>query len=241
MVAEWLNTTFYSFDLSIFEAMHRLALAAGESMGAEITSFLTHLMNFISFFAHDGICMFLLGAILMCFRRTRKMGLCVFLAVCCGGIITNLTLKPLIGRIRPYALEEGGHLAEWVHNWWIAVGEARKAEGVFTSFPSGHTTSATAAMLGLFLSSEKKQFTWPVLVFPLLMGISRIYLMVHYPSDVLAGLVAGALGAVGAFFLAKLLWGLVKTHEENRFCRFVLTFDLIEWVKARFAKQEAAE
>ena len=70
----WIDTIFGSFDLAVFKAMHAWAMAAGENAGAEITSFLTHLMNFISFFAHDGLCMFALGAILMLFRRTRRFG-----------------------------------------------------------------------------------------------------------------------------------------------------------------------
>lgn len=229
-MAQWLDTVFRSIDLTVFEAMHRLAVLAGESAGSEITSLLTHLIHIISFFAHDGLCMFALGAILMLFKRTRKMGVCVFLAVCCGGIITNLTLKPLVGRMRPYANFE--HLAGWVEQWWIAVGEARKGEGLFTSFPSGHTTSATAAMLGLFLTSKRKKFTWPVLFFPLLMGVSRIYLMVHYTSDVLAGLVAGTLGAIGAYFVTKFIFIKIEGHGDKRLCRFFLTFDLIASVKA---------
>lgn len=233
-MAGWLDAVFKNIDLSVFSWMHELALFAGENAGAEITSFLTHLMHVISFFAHDGLCMFALGVILMLFKRTRKMGLCVFLAVCCGGIITNLTVKPLVARMRPYANFE--HLASTVESWWVAVGEARKGEGVFTSFPSGHTTSATAAMVALFLSSKRKKYTCPVLIFPLLMGASRIYLMVHYTSDVLAGLVAGTLGAVGAYFLTKYIFKLIERHEEKRVCRFFLDFDLAAFLRTRKAK-----
>ncbi|MBQ2774113.1 MAG: phosphatase PAP2 family protein [Clostridia bacterium] len=237
-MAEWIDAVFKNIDLSMFSFMHGLAVATGESVGAEITSWLTYLMKFISFFAHDGLCMFALGAILMLFRRTRKLGACVFIAVCCGGIITNLTLKPLIARMRPYANFD--HLAETVHGWWVMVGEARKGEGVFSSFPSGHTTSATAAMLGLFLASKKKKYLFPVLLFPLLMGASRIYLMVHYTSDVLAGLVAGALGGIAAYFITKLIFKKLEAHGENRFCRFVLDFDLVEWIKQKLGKSEKA-
>ena len=228
-MAEWIDAVFKNIDLSMFSFMHSLAVATGESVGAEITSWLTHLMKFISFFAHDGLCMFALGIVLMLFRRTRKLGACVFLAVCCGGLITNVTVKPLVARMRPYANFD--HLAATVHEWWVMVGEARKGEGVFSSFPSGHTTSATAAMVGLFLASKSKKYTFPVLLFPLLMGASRIYLMVHYTSDVLAGLVAGTLGGVAAYFLAKLVFLKLEQHQTNKFCRFALDFDLVAWLK----------
>ncbi|MBE6555370.1 MAG: phosphatase PAP2 family protein [Ruminococcaceae bacterium] len=228
-MAEWLDTVFKGFDFALFRAMHDLALAAGEPM--------TALMRFISFFAHDGLCMFALGLLLMCFRRTRKMGACVFLAVCCGGLITNITLKNLVGRIRPYA--NFSHLASTVEGWWQYVGSARLGEAINTSFPSGHTTSATAAMVGLFLASRHKKRTWPVLLFPFLMGISRIYLMVHYGSDVLAGLASGTLGAVAAYALTRLLWRKLEEHRERRFCAFVLEFDLAAWI-ASLKKRDAA-
>ncbi len=224
-MAEWIDAVFKNIDLSMFSFMHSLAVATGESAGAEITSWLTYFMKFISFFAHDGLCMFALGIILMLFKRTRKLGACVFLAVCCGGIITNITLKPLIARMRPYANFD--HLAATVYEWWVMVGEARKGEGVFSSFPSGHTTSAAAAMVGLFLASKSKKYTWPVLLFPFLMGASRIYLMVHYTSDVLAGLIAGTLGGIAAYFIAKFIFDKIEQHPNNKFCRFVLTFDLV--------------
>jgi len=235
-VASWIDAIFKNIDLAAFSFMHDLAIKAGESAGAEITSWLTYFMKFISFFAHDGLCMFALGLLLMLPKRTRKLGVCVFLAVCCGGIITNLTLKPLIARTRPYANFE--HLASQVHDWWVAVGEARKDEGVFTSFPSGHTTSATAAMVGLFLASHKKKCTFPVLLFPLLMGASRIYLMVHYASDVLAGLVAGTLGGVAAYFITKLIFQKIDAHSDKKFCRFVLGFDPIAWLKSKICKNK---
>lgn len=237
-MAAWIDSVFRSLDLSVFEIMHSWAVAAGENAGAEITSFLTHLMNFISFFAHDGLCMFALGGILMLFRRTRRAGLCVFLAVCCGGLITNITVKPLVGRIRPYANME--HLGATVREWWTYVGEARKTKSIIGSFPSGHTTSAAAAMVGLFMTTKKK-YTWPVLFFPILMGISRIYLMVHYTSDVLAGLVAGTLGAVAAFFLTKLFWHLLHKYEGKKLCRFILDFDLIAFIRKLFKKDTATE
>jgi undecaprenyl-diphosphatase len=227
-MAAWLDTVFQGFDMGIFSAMHALAEAAGESIGADVSSLLTHFMHLVSLLAHDGIGMLLLGLVLMAFRRTRKIGVCVFAAVCCGAVITNLTLKPLLSRIRPYANME--HLGETVREWWIMVGEARKGDSIDSSFPSGHTTAATAAMVGLFLSTNKKKF-WPVLLFPFLMGASRIYLMVHYPSDVLAGLLAGMLGAIAAYFITKGIFAWLNKNTEKALCRFALHFDIVEWLK----------
>ncbi|MBE6595418.1 MAG: phosphatase PAP2 family protein [Ruminococcaceae bacterium] len=225
-MAQWLDTVFSAMDLGVFTLMHNMAVAAGESAGPEITSFLTYLMHFISFFAHDGLCMFALGVILMIPRRTRKLGVCVFLAVCCGGIITNLTLKPLVARMRPYANME--HLAATVKDWWIAVGQPLESD---RSFPSGHTTSATAAMVGLFLASRRKKYIWPVLIFPFMMATSRVYLMVHYTSDVLAGLISGFLGGLAAFFITRWLFGFLERHRNVRLFAFALDFEPIAFLK----------
>lgn len=236
-MAQWIDAFFRSFDLGFFNAMHSLAVAAGENAGAEITSFLTYLMHFISLFAHDGIGMFALGLILMIPRRTRKLGVCVFAAVCCGAVITNLTLKPLVARMRPYANFE--HLATTVEAWWTAVGHPLESD---RSFPSGHTTAATAAMVGLFLASPKKRRTWPVLLFPFLMGMSRIYLMVHYATDVLMGLVAGSIGAVAAYLLTtRLLYPILEKHRDVRLFRFFLEFEPLTFLKGLRKSKSGAE
>ena len=237
-MAQWIDAVFRSIDLTFFTALHSWAVATGESAGAEITSWLTHLMKFISFFAHDGICMFVLGALLMLPKRTRPVGFCVFLAVCCGGLITNITLKPLIARIRPYANFD--HLAATVNEWWVAVGEARKGERINSSFPSGHTTSAMAAMTALFLTTNKK-YSWSAFIFAALMGLSRMYLMVHYPTDVLGGLIAGAIGAVGGYFLSRWMLAVCERHADKALFHFVLSFDLAALLARLLHRKPIAE
>jgi undecaprenyl-diphosphatase len=103
------------------------------------------------------------------------------------------------------------------------------------SFPSGHTTSAMAAMMGIFLTTNKKR-TWPVLLFPLLMGFTRLYFVVHYPTDVLGGLVAGALGGLGGFVLVCLLYRFLEKHRENKLVGLYLTLDPVDLAKRLLAK-----
>ena len=112
---------------------------------------------------------------------------------------------------------------------------------IIGSFPSGHTTSATAAMVGLFLAAKQKKRLWPVLIFPFLMGFSRIYLMVHYTSDVLAGLVAGTLGAIAAYYITKGIFLLLEKHKDKRLFAFALDFDIVELIKKLTAKKQATE
>ena len=200
-MAEWLDTVFAGFDFTILRAIHEFAVATG--------GFFTPLMYFVSIFAWKGLGMVLLGAALLFPRRTRRVGVCILLAVLLGALVTNLLLKPTVARARPYAG------AGQITDWWIFAGGARESD---LSFPSGHTTATAAAMVALFLSF-KRRYAFPALIFALLMGFSRMYLMVHYPTDVLAGLLIGALAAVAAFFAVRALFRLAARHPENRFCR----------------------
>ena len=173
MVAGWLNATLAGFDLAIFAGLHGLAEAAGW--------FFTPFFMLVSLFAEKGIGLFLVSAVLMLFKNTRKAGLCMFLAVLCGAVITNLVLKDLIARPRPFADEAGA-----IYGWWMFVGSPIETS---FSFPSGHTTATMAAMTGLFLCLRSKA-RWLCFIPVALMGLSRSYLMVHYPSDVIAGVLA---------------------------------------------------
>ncbi len=221
-MAAWLDTFFYPFDHAVLEAIHRFALATD--------GFFTPFMAFITSLANDGIGMICLGILLLLFRRTRKAGACVLCAVIVGALITNVTLKPLVMRPRPYA-----DAARDIHQWWVDMGS--HSESV-RSFPSGHTTSAMAAMTALFLVGNKK-YSWTAFLFALLMGFTRMYFVVHYATDVLGGLVAGALGAVVAYVILQLLWRLLQQHREKGICRFLLEFDLIVALRALFCRKKA--
>lgn len=118
-MAQWLNTFFAGYDNAILSLMNKLAGAAG--------GFLTPLMKVISFLGEKGIIMFLLALGLMCFSRTRKIGVCIFGAVCCGALITNIILKDLVARPRPFE-----YMAQY-KNFWEAVGSP--AEDGFPSPP----------------------------------------------------------------------------------------------------------
>ena len=58
------------------------------------------------------------------------------------------------------------------------------------------------------------------------MGMSRNYLMAHYPSDVIAGIIVGAVAAVISYYITKLIYTTLNKYSENGFCRFVLEFDI---------------
>ncbi len=207
-MVEFLNTTFSAFDGGIFRAMHSLAESAG--------SILTPFFKAITLIGEKGLIFFAVAIVLMLFAKTRKLGICMFGAVACGAILTNIVLKDIIARPRPFAssLEFAG--------FWQFVG--CPAEDGF-SFPSGHMTAIMSAMTALFIICNKK-WSWLGFVGVLLMGISRIYLIAHYTTDVIAGIIVGAIAGVIAYVVTKLIYKFLEKHSEKKFCNFLLNWSL---------------
>lgn len=215
--AELLNGLLARPDAAILGFWHGLA----ETCGA----WLTPLMKIISLLGEKGLLFFALAAILMCMRKTRKIGVCVFGAVCCGALITNILLKDAVARPRPFLM------TEQFRQWWEFVGAP--AEDGF-SFPSGHATAAAAGALAFALTSRRKA-AWAWLAFPVAVAASRNYLMAHYPSDVAAGLVIGALSALIAHAITNLIFCFLRAHKRWKWCRWILRFDVPQALKKRRA------
>ena len=138
---------------------------------------------FVSHLGNSGLFWILLCLVLLAFKRTRKMGLCGLLALLIGALITNVALKNIIARIRPY--EQFSDI--------ILLLERQKD----FSFPSGHACSSFAAACALYWTSEQKTRLIGVLSLALavLISWSRLYVGVHFPTDVLCGAVIGIFSA----------------------------------------------
>lgn len=206
-LALWLDSALSGFDGAILGAMHTAAETAG--------GLLTPLARIITLVGEKGIIFFAAALVLACFARTRKTAVCLFGAVCCGALITNLILKDAVARLRPCDVEAFAA-------WWQAVGSP--PESGF-SFPSGHVTATSAGLCALALM---RGYRWiaPAAVGIPVMALSRCYLMSHYPSDVLAAALIGLGSALLAWEITRVIYLVLNRTAETRFSHFILTFDL---------------
>ncbi|MGI6093879.1 MAG: phosphatase PAP2 family protein [Lachnospiraceae bacterium] len=147
------------------------------------TPFLDKLVVGITSLGNGGIIWILLGVVLLCREKSRPMGILVLLALVLDYLSCNVILKNLIARDRPC----------WVYT---DVKLLITSPGDF-SFPSGHTASSFAAAAAVFIKNRKLGI-W-VLILAALIGFTRLYLFVHWPTDVLGGLLLG----IGCAFAAR--------------------------------------
>ncbi|MEA4971926.1 MAG: phosphatase PAP2 family protein [Candidatus Metalachnospira sp.] len=141
---------------------------------------LNKIMEFVSLLGNGGILWvgFAFAFILMGGEK-RKIGLLMIASMMVEASVCNIVIKPAVGRIRPFD----------VHDMEIIINKP-----LDYSFPSGHTAAAYAAAYSLYLSDKKKG--GKMLYAAALMGFSRIYLLVHYPTDVVCGALLGILSAL---------------------------------------------
>lgn len=184
-------------DYFVLEQLHGLAVNTG--------SWMTILMKIISALGNKGICVFLLAIALMLFPKTRKTGICIFGAVCCGTIIGNGILKYGLDRLRPFH----SSFTE-IYDWWQYVGAPVKDS---PSFPSGHTMAIAAGVWAIYLIHKRKICIMLLFVLSFLMGVSRCYLMVHWFTDIVGGLLLGVVSAYISYIITQKMYKTPKLQN----------------------------
>ena len=155
---------------------------------------LDKIMILITHMGTKGIIWILVGVILLLFKKTRKCGLTVLIALLFSLIVGNILLKNIVARPRPCWIDE-------TINMLIAVPKDY-------SFPSGHTFASFAAAVSVFLYYKKAGTAAVILAF--LIGFSRLYLFVHFPTDVLSGAVLGICAAFASRCIVNKIWQKIK-------------------------------
>ncbi len=165
-------------------------------------------MPYITLFGEWGAFWIATAVILLLFKKTRKTGWSMGAALMLGLIICNVILKSLIARDRPflYYTEErmAGLDLPQLKNWVPMVEEDIKwlfSSDLHRSFPSGHTIACFEAATVLMI--KDKWLGVPATIIAFLVAYSRLYLYVHYPTDVIFSMFAGILlGLLGCAIVA---------------------------------------
>lgn len=137
---------------------------------------LTPIVIFITSLGDAGSIWIMISLGLLLHKKTRSVGIMSLLALGLSFIINNVILKNVVARTRPYEVIEGLQSLIGVQNDY--------------SFPSGHTGSSFASAIILYCGLPKK-YGIPAVILAVLIGCSRLYVGVHYPTDVLGGALIG--------------------------------------------------
>ena len=158
------------------------------------TPFFDFFFSCITKLGDHGIFWIALSIILLIPKKTRKVGLTMSLSIIIGYLIGNIALKNIVARTRPYDL-----------NTAIKLIASKPSD---YSFPSGHTLISVECAVSIFFYNKK--WGTAALVTAALVGLSRLYLYMHYPTDVLCGALLG----VATAFIAKVITDKIYKNKS---------------------------
>lgn len=160
---------------------------------------LTPIMRIITMFGDYGAFWIATCIVLLCVPKTRKKaGIPASCSLALNGILTNLWLKRMVARVRPYVrFQELTVLTTIPKN---------------TSFPSGHTAASFAVAAAIYMAGYRKSGRFLYLLATLI-GLSRLYLGVHYPTDVIAGAIVGLFSA---WIIRKIIDTVIKIQKRKK-------------------------
>ena len=197
--------SFLNFDLSVFQWIQGIH-----------NEFLDALMIGITTLGNGGAVFIAIGLALLFTKKYRKAGLAVLVALLVMLLCNDLFLKEFFARPRPFNLFETNpeKYAFWGKGY---IYPELISKPTSFSFPSGHTASAFAAAIALLWHNRK--FGIPTTIFAALMGFSRIYVEVHYCTDVIAGVVSGTICAFVAVLIVKYLFPVVDKGFDKLYLK----------------------
>lgn len=191
--------SFLPLDLSVFEWVQGIR-----------NPILTVLMKIITTLGDEGILFIAIALILLATKKYRKIGFAMLAALAVMLVCNNFVLKSIFARERPFNLfatfpekysEWGGELAKYIYPDMV------KAPHSY-SFPSGHTSSAFAAGVAILCYNRKAGI--PATIFAFIMGFTRIYVGVHYTTDVIAAAFVGVVYALLGVLITKYLFPVAE-------------------------------
>lgn len=191
--------SFLPLDLSVFQWVQGIR-----------TPILTALMKVITTLGDEGILFIVIALVLLVTKKYRKIGFAMLAALAVMLVCNNFVLKEIFSRERPFNLyatfpekyaEWGGEAAKYIYPDMV------KAPHSY-SFPSGHTSSAFAAGVAILCYNRKAGI--PATLFAFVMGFTRIYVGVHYTTDVISAAIVGIIYALLGVLLTKYLFPVAE-------------------------------
>lgn len=161
-------------------------------------AFLDLFMPLVTKLGDGGIFWICVAVLLLIFPKTRKTGIMMGVALILGLLVGNLTLKPLVARARPYDVR--------------GITDLLVPALSDFSFPSGHTLASFEAAVVLLI--RDKRMGIPAIIIAVVVALSRLYLFVHYPTDVLAGAILGTVFAILAVIVVNKIHSKILSRRS---------------------------
>ncbi len=202
-----------NIDSLFIEFVHALCV----NFGVVLTPF----FRFITFLGEKSW-LFLLICLVLCLnKKTRWIGATAILAIFMGWLLADYGVKPLIDRPRPYTIDT------LYISYWELAGAIPETN---SSMPSGHTLGVAAFFISLFITSKKswrKNIMTIGIIMTTLMILSRTYLMHHYLTDCLVGVLLALVTSFIAKPIVKFIHRICKKYENIGIFKFILNFDVL--------------
>ncbi|MFA5421384.1 MAG: phosphatase PAP2 family protein [Bacilli bacterium] len=174
-------------------------------------SFIDKVLLILTLFGDKGIVWITSGIVMLFFKKTRRIGIYVIITYALIGGTNNYIIKLITNRSRPFyentiaAYPEATNLRDFAvatffgDGLFLGFGEIPDS----TSFFSGHTVASVACATMMFIHSRKLGI--PALVLAFIIAVSRLWLGVHWPTDVIFGAIFAVGAAIGLFYLLRFL------------------------------------
>ena len=202
-----MDQIFYGFDTAVYTFIWQIQNAVTIGI-ADVCQRMGDSTAYMIYFAIS---------LILCFpKKTRKYGVAMVVAFLVALLLVNVLIKPGVGRLRPYVTLKDTPFWETYQAHWANAGSHLEDD---LSFPSGHTSLnfATFTALIAVLLKDKKKWAWALMIIPLIVGITRIIRCVHYPSDVLGGMIIGILaGVIGCMAATKWIPAISGKIKERK-------------------------
>lgn len=204
-------------DAVFMEFIHELCVQAG--------TILTPLFKLISFLGEKAWFFLLISFLLLLSKKTRWVGATAILAIFLGFIVSDICVKPLLARVRPYM----DNMA--YQDYWKLAGSVPDTG---YCMPSGHTIGCVAFFVSLYIAAKKSwksRISMIGTIATILMILSRTYFMHHYLTDCIAGVIIAIFTSYISRFIIKMIYKFCKSYEDIGLFNFIINFDLYEKLK----------